>query len=154
MSTRIVVSSCSAAVLALALAGGVQAAEGAKGAMTGAKQQQAMADVEKAIKVSKLDGMKVNGPDGKAVGEISEAFLDPASGQVNYVVLSKGGTLGFGGDNYLVPWDSLTIDKAQDIASVNVAEEQWASEFSAYEAVEEEEEPAREGQDLPAGVER
>ncbi len=39
------------------------------------------------IDASKLDGKKVHNPQGEDLGDVSQLLIDPASGQVRYVVL-------------------------------------------------------------------
>lgn len=47
---------------------------------------------------------------GKCLGEVGELILDTRTGCVRFVVLSMGGTLGFGCKRVAIPWSALTPD--------------------------------------------
>ena len=55
----------------------------------------------------KVQGTAVFGPDGERIGEIERVMIEKTSGKVSYAVLSFGGFLGIGDDNYPLPWHSL-----------------------------------------------
>ncbi len=55
----------------------------------------------------KVQGTAVYGPDGERIGEIERVMIEKVSGKVSYAVLSFGGFLGIGDDNYPLPWHSL-----------------------------------------------
>jgi len=55
----------------------------------------------------KVEGTAVYGPDGERIGSIERVMIEKVSGRVSYAVLSFGGFLGIGDDNYPLPWPSL-----------------------------------------------
>lgn len=55
----------------------------------------------------KVEGTAVYGPDGERIGSIERVMIEKVSGKVSYAVLSFGGFLGIGDDNYPLPWPSL-----------------------------------------------
>ncbi len=139
-----IVTAVSAGALSLALAGPLFAAgeygsedSSAMGtspeASAGTMGQAAISD---AWKASDLSGIDVQNNQGDDLGTISEVFISP-DGNVSHVVLSKGGALGIGGEQYLVPWERLQLSKDQDLAILDVQEDQISSEFAAFEEMPE-----------------
>ncbi|MDO9443139.1 MAG: PRC-barrel domain-containing protein [Beijerinckiaceae bacterium] len=55
----------------------------------------------------KVQGTAVYGPDGDRVGAIERVMIEKTTGRVSYAVLSFGGFLGIGDDEYPLPWPSL-----------------------------------------------
>ena len=55
----------------------------------------------------KVEGTAVFGPDGERIGSIERVMIEKISGKVSYAVLSFGGFLGIGDDQYPLPWPSL-----------------------------------------------
>jgi sporulation protein YlmC with PRC-barrel domain len=66
------------------------------------------------VKASDLKGTDVKTSDGKEAGEIGELAIDPTRGRVAFFVLSSGGFLGFGKDEYILPWQACTISVDED----------------------------------------
>jgi sporulation protein YlmC with PRC-barrel domain len=62
-------------------------------------------------RASKVIGSEVKNQNGESVGKIEDVMLDFDSGRIGYVVLSFGGTLGFGDKLFAVPWASLSYDE-------------------------------------------
>jgi PRC-barrel domain len=58
----------------------------------------------------KVEGTNVYGADGEKVGYIERVMIDKISGKVSYAVLSFGGLLGIGDDQYPLPWQALKYD--------------------------------------------
>jgi hypothetical protein len=58
----------------------------------------------------KVEGTAVFGPDEMRIGSIQRVMIDKRSGRVSYAVLSFGGFLGVGDDQYPLPWESLKYD--------------------------------------------
>ena len=55
----------------------------------------------------KVQGTAVYGPDGDRIGAIERVMIEKTTGRVSYAVLSFGGFLGIGDDEYPLPWPSL-----------------------------------------------
>ena len=59
------------------------------------------------LKASDLIGMKVEGTDGKKLGDIKDLVVDPMDGDIDYAVLDYGGFLGVGDKYFAVPWEAF-----------------------------------------------
>lgn len=59
------------------------------------------------LKGSDLMGMKVEGTDGKTLGDIKDLVIDPMDGDIDYAVLDYGGFLGLGDKYFAVPWEAI-----------------------------------------------
>ena len=59
------------------------------------------------LKASQLIGMKVEGTDGKKLGDIKDLVVDPEDGSIDYAVLDFGGLVGIGDKYFAVPWQAL-----------------------------------------------
>lgn len=66
------------------------------------------------VKASDLEGTDVKTSDGKDAGTIGELAIDPTRGRIAFFVLSSGGFLGFGKDEYILPWQACTISVDED----------------------------------------
>lgn len=58
----------------------------------------------------KVQGTSVYGADETQIGSIERVMIDKRSGKVSYAVLSFGGFLGIGDDQYPLPWELLKYD--------------------------------------------
>jgi sporulation protein YlmC with PRC-barrel domain len=72
------------------------------------------------LKASDLIGMKVQGTDGKNLGEIKDLVIDPEEGGVVYAVLEFGGFAGIGDKYFAVPWEALQLDHSNKKLSLDV----------------------------------
>jgi sporulation protein YlmC with PRC-barrel domain len=61
------------------------------------------------LKASQLIGMKVEGTDGKKLGDIKDLVVDREDGSIDYAVLDFGGIIGIGDKYFAVPWQALQI---------------------------------------------
>ena len=59
------------------------------------------------LKASQLIGMKVEGIDGKKLGDIKDLVVDREDGSIDYAVLDFGGIVGIGDKYFAVPWPAL-----------------------------------------------
>lgn len=66
------------------------------------------------ISSAKVEGTKVIGGDGNAIGRIENFMVDKYTGRVAYAVLSFGGVMGFGSSYFPVPWPLLDYDTDAD----------------------------------------
>lgn len=62
------------------------------------------------IASNKVEGTAVYNRQGERLGTITNFMVNKISGNVEYAVLSFGGFLGMGTDNYPLPWNMLTYD--------------------------------------------
>lgn len=73
------------------------------------------------LKASDLIGMKVEGTDGKSLGDIKDLVIDPDDGNVQYAVLDFGGFAGVGDKYFAVPWEALQLDQEHDKIALDVS---------------------------------
>jgi hypothetical protein len=64
-------------------------------------------------RADKLVGQNVNSRQGDNLGSIDDLIISE-NGQVEFIVLSRGGTLGMGGELVPVPWEAANLQKDQD----------------------------------------
>lgn len=89
-------------------------------ATSGASQEHTLAGDY--IRVSDLDGDRVDGAGNKNVGEVKELAVNPSSGRIPYIVMKTGGVLGIGAHDVAVPWRSLQFSRDGDRLSINADE--------------------------------
>jgi sporulation protein YlmC with PRC-barrel domain len=61
-----------------------------------------------------LVGTKVRDAQGQDVGEISKLMIDVKQGKVMSAMIKQGGSLGMGGKEISVPWETLAIQRGQN----------------------------------------
>jgi len=84
-----------------------------------------MADqIRDLISSERVEGTTVYGIDREKVGSVESVMIDKASGQVAYAVLSFGGFLGIGDEQFPLPWQSLKYDIELGGYLTNVTKEQ------------------------------
>jgi hypothetical protein len=66
------------------------------------------------VSSDKHSGKAVYGAEDKKIGSIECLMVDKSSGEPAYAVLSVGGVLGIGGEEYPVPWRLLKYDSEDD----------------------------------------
>ncbi|MFO7604820.1 MAG: PRC-barrel domain-containing protein [Desulfurivibrionaceae bacterium] len=69
-----------------------------------------------------LRGMKVVNQNGEEIGQIEEINADFETGQINYVILSRGGVFGVGEDQIAAPVEAFSFDQEQQRAQLEVDE--------------------------------
>jgi hypothetical protein len=62
------------------------------------------------IESDRVEGTTVYDLDGNHIGTIKRVMIDKISGRVAYAVMSFGGFLGLGSEEYAVPWSVLDYD--------------------------------------------
>lgn len=62
------------------------------------------------IESDRVEGTSVYDLQGNALGSIKRLMIDKITGEVAYAVMSFGGFLGMGAEQYPVPWRKLTYD--------------------------------------------
>ncbi len=60
------------------------------------------------INAEDLTGTEVRNLQDESLGSVSDLVLDPATGELTYVVVARGGFLGFGEDYVAVPWNRFS----------------------------------------------
>ncbi len=75
---------------------------------------------------SDLIGTKVDNQQGQNLGSVTDMVIDPSSGKVLYVVLSRGGVLGVGAKLYPVPWETLRYSDQNERFILNLGEDKLA----------------------------
>lgn len=73
---------------------------------------------------NKLIGRAVMGRQGQEIGNISDIMIDTRTGQVAYALVSSGGVLGMGENQYIVPWNALHIDPQTNQLALNMSKDQ------------------------------
>jgi hypothetical protein len=62
------------------------------------------------IESDRVEGTTVYDPNGNNIGAIKRLMIEKLSGRVAYAVLSFGGFLGLGDEDYAIPWCKLVYD--------------------------------------------
>lgn len=75
------------------------------------------------IRVDRIIGMNVRSPDDQDFGDIGDVLINPQTGAVDYVTVTRGGFFGVGEDEVVVPWERLyvTADMASFVLPVDDA---------------------------------
>jgi sporulation protein YlmC with PRC-barrel domain len=76
------------------------------------------------ISSSKVEGTAVYNRNGDKLGSISHFMVGKRDGRVSYAVMSFGGFLGLGTDEYTLPWEKLEYDTGKGGYVVDVSKEQ------------------------------
>jgi len=62
------------------------------------------------IESDRVEGTTVYDPRGNNIGSIKRLMIEKLSGKVAYAVMSFGGFLGLGKEEYTIPWNKLEYD--------------------------------------------
>jgi sporulation protein YlmC with PRC-barrel domain len=76
------------------------------------------------ITSDRVEGLPVYDVRGKRIGKVERLMIDKLTGQIAYAVLSFGGFLGIGADQYPIPWSMLTYNEKPDGFQLDITEEQ------------------------------
>jgi len=76
------------------------------------------------IESDRVEGTSVYDPRGNDIGSIKRLMIDKLSGRVAYAVLSFGGFLGIGEDEYAIPWSKLIYDTSLGGYRTDITEDQ------------------------------
>ena len=60
-----------------------------------------------AFRSDELLGIEVRSPDGVALGSVDDLALNPETGKLGYLVIARGGFLGFDETRIPIPWDDF-----------------------------------------------
>jgi sporulation protein YlmC with PRC-barrel domain len=72
------------------------------------------------LRVSELQGMKVNDAQGQEIGDIEDVVIDLQSGKVHAAVVEFGGVMGVGGKSYAFPMSEFQPGKNKNQLVLNV----------------------------------
>ncbi len=111
-------------------------------AKTQDQHQQAMAEEMPTVQrtANSIIGKKIKNGAGDEVGEVSDIGVDWQNAKVPFVVVTAGGIMGVGGDQYKVPLDSLSASPDNDHFTMETTEKDLKSEFSKFEPLDERDE--------------
>jgi hypothetical protein len=76
------------------------------------------------IESDRVEGTAVYNPQGNKIGSIKRLMIEKISGRVAYGVMSFGGFLGMGTEEYPVPWGKLTYDTGLGGYRTDITEQQ------------------------------
>jgi len=76
------------------------------------------------IESDRVEGTSVYDPRGNDIGSIKRLMIDKLSGRVAYAVMSFGGFLGIGEDEYAIPWSKLIYDTSLGGYRTDITEDQ------------------------------
>jgi sporulation protein YlmC with PRC-barrel domain len=76
------------------------------------------------ISSQKVEGTAVYNRNGDKLGSISHFMVGKRDGRVSYAVMSFGGFMGMGTDEYTLPWEKLEYDISKGGYIVDVSKEQ------------------------------
>ncbi len=76
------------------------------------------------ISSSKVEGTAVYNHNGDKLGSISHFMVGKRDGRVSYAVMSFGGFMGLGTEEYTLPWEKLEYDTNKGGYVVDVSKEQ------------------------------
>ncbi|MBV9742016.1 MAG: PRC-barrel domain-containing protein [Hyphomicrobiales bacterium] len=76
------------------------------------------------IESHRVEGTTVYSPDGTNIGSIKRLMIEKVSGKVAYVVMSFGGFLGLGSEEFTIPWSKLHYDTRLGGYRTDITEEQ------------------------------
>ena len=88
-------------------------------------------------RAKELVGAEVRSADGKEVGEIDHLMIETSVGRVAYVLISRGGFLGIGGEWVPVPFELLSQSPSTETLTLKVK----ASELQKIKALPKTEQP-------------
>jgi sporulation protein YlmC with PRC-barrel domain len=96
--------------------------------VTGWRQQQIKAakpvtQLSTAFRADDLVGTDVRNSQDQQLGSVDDVVLDPQSGKISYVVLSRGGFLGIGEDYIAVPWKDLQATPNMNTLVLNTTQD-------------------------------
>lgn len=81
------------------------------------------AEMDRLMRADVVIGSEVRTPADEALGEIEDVVLDPARQTIAYVLVSRGGLFGIGGDLVPIPWSDLGATEDHEIYVLDVPPE-------------------------------
>jgi hypothetical protein len=84
------------------------------------------------ISSDKVEGTSVYDPQGNKIGSIKRLMIEKTSGKVAYAVMSFGGFLGMGTEEYTIPWNKLNYDTSLGGYRTDISKEQLEGSPTFY----------------------
>ena len=84
------------------------------------------------IESDKVEGTAVYDPRGNKIGSISRLMIERVSGKVVYAMMSFGGFLGLGTEEYTIPWNKLNYETRLGGYRTDTTKEQLEAAPSFY----------------------
>ena len=84
------------------------------------------------IASDRVEGTDVYGAGGESIGSLKRLMIEKVSGKVSYAVMSFGGFLGIGAEEYTIPWGKLTYDTDLGGYKTDITESQLRGSPSFY----------------------
>ncbi|WP_293856901.1 PRC-barrel domain-containing protein [uncultured Alsobacter sp.] len=84
------------------------------------------------IASDRVEGTDVYGASGDSIGSLKRLMIEKVSGKVSYAVVSFGGFLGLGADEYTIPWGKLNYDTSLGGYRTDITETQLKGSPSFY----------------------
>jgi sporulation protein YlmC with PRC-barrel domain len=84
------------------------------------------------IESDRVEGTTVYDPNGNDIGTIKRLMIEKVSGKVTYAVMSFGGFLGIGAEEYTIPWNKLDYDTTLGGYRTDITEEQLTGAPTFY----------------------
>ena len=76
------------------------------------------------IESDRVEGTTVYDRQGNSIGSIKRLMIEKIGGKVAYAVVSFGGFLGLGAEEYTVPWNKLDYDTSLGGYRTDITEDQ------------------------------
>lgn len=94
-------------------------------------EAQPVTEVFTQVRIDNLIGTNVRTPQDENLGSIGDVFVDPDSGEADYVTIARGGFFGIGEDEILVPWEMFyaTADRTSFVLPIDEATLEAAPQF-------------------------
>jgi sporulation protein YlmC with PRC-barrel domain len=77
------------------------------------------------VKSADILGMDLTGLDGVKLGVVRECFIDPALGQVTFLIIERSSFMGGSGKYHPVPWTSVRHDPIAKAFQAQLSKDQF-----------------------------
>ncbi|MGA8695456.1 MAG: PRC-barrel domain-containing protein [Xanthobacteraceae bacterium] len=84
------------------------------------------------IESDRVEGTNVYSPDETKIGSIKRLMIEKMSGKVAYAVMSFGGFLGMGREEFTIPWSKLNYDTILGGYRTDITEQQLRGSPTFY----------------------
>lgn len=83
---------------------------------------QPVTEMEGRFRIEDVIGTDIRNVDDNSLGSIEDVVLDPRSGEIQYVVVGRGGVLGIDTEDVAVPWERLRVTSGMNTFVLPVQE--------------------------------
>ncbi len=90
-------------------------------------QATPVTEMDSLMRADVVIGADIRTPEDEALGKIEDVVLDPAGQAIAYVLVSRGGFLGLGGELVAVRWSDLRATSDHEIYVLNTSPETFAA---------------------------